>query len=488
MKPRQSQLLQILKEAEGDYVYGNYLSDQLEVSLRTIRNDVKEINEVVLKDALIESNNRFGYRLTGTLGEMKASSYQNFEERAFFIVKTLIEAKDYTVYANLADQIYYSARTIRLDVQKLSKICGQDFRGLEIQAKPFYGIKLIGQELEKRALLEEMIQKENHSEREIIHNAFLMFREWYSKEELEQILNIIKSTLRNSSLTISLKVLDQLFIHLLINVRRVKNGCLVNVDSLGNHLLPLQEKELSLHILENIGLNFNITFPKEEITYFAVFLISKKVCNRETHINQKSNEKNKTMMNAMKQALLRIEKQFGHPLLTDDQLLMGLYYHVERSIYPLKYSMQIDNPFIEKIKKKYLQSYYMGVFFAQEMERTICVSIDENEIGFIALHIQAALERIDKKTHVMELAVVCSSGIATSSLLKQKIEKSLPEIKVQGIYSTTNTELIPENVNLVVSTVPIDISQKKVLLVEEFLEEKDLDLIKKQCTLIYSRK
>ncbi|MBD1382957.1 BglG family transcription antiterminator [Metabacillus arenae] len=476
MKERQSKLLYLLQTKKTEYVLGTYLSEKLGVSVRTIRNDIKELNESLLIDAVIESNNRYGYKLTGSLEKFQEKDHQHFEERSFYIIKTLMERDGYTVYSELADQIYYSSRTIRLDIQKISLICKEKYNGVYIEAKPFHGVRLIGAELEKRALLEGMIQKKNATEEEIIRSAYLMFREWYSKEEIANMLNMIKNEIYDRQMTVSLNILDQILVHLLITRRRIEKGYIVDISEVKEGITTAKEQDLADRIATYLEDVSGIAVPETERKYLIIYLLSKKIGNWEWQNNALDIEQDE-MLALISSSLEKLAFRFGYPLLEDEQLLMGLYYHVSKAIYPMKYRLEIENPFIEKIKTQYLQAYHMAVYFSQNIQEQMMVVIEEEEIGFIALHIQSALERLDEKKF-MEIAIVCSSGVATSSLLKQKIEKRFREMKVQGLYSVDNVSFIPEHIKVIVSTVPLEVKDKKVIVVHEFLEEQDLLNIK----------
>lgn len=62
MRERYAKLLLTLQEEKG-YIKGHELAEKLGVSARTIRTDVKDLNENYLTDARIVTNQTMGYRL-----------------------------------------------------------------------------------------------------------------------------------------------------------------------------------------------------------------------------------------------------------------------------------------------------------------------------------------------------------------------------------------------------------------------------------------
>ncbi|PAE12336.1 hypothetical protein CHI02_09855 [Niallia circulans] len=121
MRDRYAKLLHILQNSDG-FVTGNDISEQLNISSRTVRNDIKDLNDNYLIGARIISNKRQGYQLEGELVGFKQRHHIEFEERAFYIVKALLDTKEWTTYEQLSQMIYFSPQTIRSDIQRISQM------------------------------------------------------------------------------------------------------------------------------------------------------------------------------------------------------------------------------------------------------------------------------------------------------------------------------------------------------------------------------
>src|SRR5699024_2771381 len=94
----------------------------------------------------------------------------------------------------------------------------------------------------------------------------------------------------------------------------------------------------------------------------------------------------------VKESLRLLGKKYGYDLLNDYLLLRGLQDHLERVIYPLKHNVDVHNMFLKHIKSEYIQAYQMAVVFSNILSNSISLYISENEVGYIALHIEAAIE------------------------------------------------------------------------------------------------
>ena len=84
MKKRYIKILEYLEQSDNDFVNGRELASLFNVTTRTIRNDIREINESYLEKLIIVGNNQKGYKLVGDLSNI----HQNEEMK--IIVKTIV--------------------------------------------------------------------------------------------------------------------------------------------------------------------------------------------------------------------------------------------------------------------------------------------------------------------------------------------------------------------------------------------------------------
>ena len=149
MREKYVKLLVTLQEQDG-YIRGGDLAKVLGVSDRTVRTYIKDLNDNYLVDAKIKNNNNKGYVLIGEIKEVKQSQQIEFAERAFFIVKYLLEHDDWVTYDEIAEDLLFSSQTIRSDVLKIQQLMQEQLRKIKIESVIFQGICLKGSEIDKR--------------------------------------------------------------------------------------------------------------------------------------------------------------------------------------------------------------------------------------------------------------------------------------------------------------------------------------------------
>lgn len=103
--------------------------------------------------------------------------------------------------------------------------------------------------------------------------------------------------------------------------------------------------------------------------------------------------------------------------------------------------------------------------------------ISDDENGFITLYFAKMMELNLKK---IKCIIVCSTGIGISELLKAKISKSFSEIEIIDVLSAREFMKEKLDVDLVISTISLDIDTSQFLLISGMFTEDDKELLKRK--------
>jgi mannitol operon transcriptional antiterminator len=104
--------------------------------------------------------------------------------------------------------------------------------------------------------------------------------------------------------------------------------------------------------------------------------------------------------------------------------------------------------------------------------------IPEEEVGFVAMHFGAALDR-GQGEFPQNVLVICSAGIGSARMLASRLEKAFPQIRL--IRNTSLFELgefDPDEFDLVVSTVPLPIPTGSYVQVHPLLSNDEVEIIR----------
>lgn len=136
---------------------------------------------------------------------------------------------------------------------------------------------------------------------------------------------------------------------------------------------------------------------------------------------------------------------------------------------------------ISAIKNNYPFALELAVYSNEIIKEVTEVNLSEDDIGFIALHFAAALERFkgNSKKNRKDVIIVCQNGVGTSLLLKVRLEGRFKE-KVNIVDIIPKYEFNEDVLNssdLIVSTVPLGVNSNKIVYVKSLLDSDEINLI-----------
>ncbi|MXI40441.1 PRD domain-containing protein, partial [Escherichia coli] len=112
--------------------------------------------------------------------------------------------------------------------------------------------------------------------------------------------------------------------------------------------------------------------------------------------------------------LKAIDQKLQLDLAGDTELMIGLSLHLKPAINRCKYGMNLRNPMLDEIKAGYPLAFEAGIIASRVLEEEEGLSIHENEIGYMALHFGAALERRKMEIPPKRCLIVCASGAGSA--------------------------------------------------------------------------
>lgn len=466
-------------QEEHKYIKGKEIANRLGISDRSVRNYIKDLNENYLIDSKILTNKNKGYILTGVVEDIKVNEHFEFEERMFFIVKYLLDAYDWITYEEIAEALYFSNQTIRLDVIKIQKMMETQFRNLRIESVIFKGVRLKGSEIEKRLLLESLSKITTINKNSFIDSLAYHFKDWVARESLEGLMTFFHEKYSSLKIPDSSETTLSILSYLIISVRRISQNhfCDYSFDSFDLvEIESTKEYEAAKSIMYDYGNRSKIIIPDVEIIYFSFYLISQRLMISADN-DQKFTVPQELRV-GVKNSLNVLEHDYSMKLSEDEQLYSGLLMHLARDMYPLMFNFYIENTFITTIKKDFIQGYYMAVSFANDLKKSIQLQLPENEIGYLAIHFASFIER--GRTKNVKIVILLGRLQSIGYLLKNELERRYSNISIKTTVISQNSpndnqDLL--NFDLIISFVPIGVEQSNLIVINGTPTEKDYQKI-----------
>lgn len=450
-------------------------TDQFHLSLRSIQTDIAEIKETIKEHGLYIENNKNCICMSITNQET-ANIFMNsiiqdynlnqfFEDqssRISYIISKLLDSNDYLKSADLADEMYISRSQISNDI-KLAKNMLSSYH-LTLISKPYYGIKIIGKENDIRNyIIQEKLKIKNLVCDEITHS-------FNSHEHIDDINNIVIKILTHSHYIISDIALQNLILHIVTAVNRIKSGHLIHMDSLNISPVYAHVIEISKNILEKCADIYNFEFNDDEIFFLALNLYGKREFDKQEFITDEIN-------NLVFLGLYKIKEIFGLDFTSNLNLRISLGLHILPLLTRINTNMQLRNIMAFNIKQKYTFAYDLASTFTNTIIPSDKKILDD-EIAYVALHF---VNYIDENSPQKKKRMLIISSLRRSEtiLLQNNILRNFPSIKEVKIIpknslSTTNVN----NYNVICTTEnDIFINNNKIQKISYFFNDTDIKKI-----------
>lgn len=452
MDGRLERLLALL--SEDVYIHMEAVAEQLEISQRTARTLISQLEELLGRNgAAIEHRRGLGYRIL--IRDLER--YQSFaksramarlpdtrKDRAIFILSQLFAETSWVKVEELCDQLYVSRKTLSLDLKEVEQFLGK--HRLTLERKPYYGLRIRGAEFSIRVCMGA---------------AFYEFRDPWFREicrgfrDGERIRQEILTSVKRCGETIYEMDLPNLVLQMQIALYRWELGFVIPLEEMSQSG-PLNEGDIRAARLCGEGLEeaFGICLPVPEIKYMAIQLLGKRKVltggQNNVFIDMEINQLVNRMLESVKQT-------YGLDLASDFDLSTSLRLHMVSLRIRLQYHLKMDNPLLKEIKEVYGFSYAVAAHASTVLSEYFHTIVPEEEIGYLALCFALSLKRHDRKRYRWNILLVCASGSGSSRLFEYRFREMfgdyLGQVESCDISSLAAWDF--SKIDYVFSTVPI---------------------------------
>ena len=453
--------LRLLNILESNFlVQDQYLLDVLKVSSKTIRNEIKSLNELFEDCAYIENKNS-NYSLFITKLEeylkRKRSIYEasvNFDSskvRLVYIFKTLVSSGESTLIDDLAFEMIVSRTTLNSDIKKLNDIISS--YNLVIKGKPNTGIKVVGLEKDIRIFILENIFNYMYKEDIFDKDDNMFFDETFEKYKIDK------------------QAKTEFFRYLTVSLDRFANGFYLDFEEkqyeelLNNYAQPFI-KEISDYI-EN---KYKINLSTDEIKFLAICFATMRV---PTKINKiRENLKYTEEYTKLVQEILEtVVYEYGLEFDTSD-IIEEFIYHIYFLMERLKYGVRYNNNMKEKIKEQYPVSYKIAKTASKVINNKYNYNyiVSEDEISYLAIYFETLLKKIKVQSENLSILLVTNSGPAYSKLMINEIESIIVNSQVSAY--TTFEKVDYSKFNIIISTEDIKFETETPVIYQNEILDK----------------
>lgn len=375
------------------------------------------------------------------------------QNRAKEILQYLLEHDGWVKTDDMAGHFFISRATMNRLMPKI-KALAEEYE-LEIVARPKYGIRIEGSEINKRVCLAHC--RTNHSE---------------SPNTVQTIQEILYDTLRAHDYDISDASFNNLVYHILILLRRLNAGIELP-EPFALHGDYVRQIEIARELVQRIEYQFKVKIPQHEINYLVLHLLGKQTIQNNFEISQDTFDLADAIFAA-------IDQEKGTDFSGDLDFKVGFCLHLQPMLVRLRYHFQQVNPMLGQVKREMAEGYEMAMIAKIVIREKCSLELNDHEAGYLAVYFSLAQEKREKHKETLKFLVVCSTGRGTSQLLRYKLMAQYglkdENITISSMVQLERIEL--KEYTCIISTVPIPFKvQIPVVLVNPILNQADTERV-----------
>lgn len=482
--------LKLLLSKQHDYVTAEELASLMNTSTKTVYRLVKKINEKFSGGKLILSEKGRGYKL----------DYGKFIEQSEPVSKETIEVSPFERQNRVMEELLLSSpQALRImdlfgnyyvgdsAISNDEKVIASRIKKFELKLmRKNRTLAIKGKEENIRRAIAELIQRLNIINLDEINSSEELNFNRYDVLFVSDQLRIIEKQLGGD---IPYPYNVNIFSHLYIMISRSRKlNQLSNGEKLTDEqLLVLDDspktRDIATEVIRNVEAYLVTKLPVSEIYYLYQYLLS----SRMENLPDKTQTFNHEVEAITNYFLSEVGKRLNISA-TNESIFVDLANHIKPMLNRLKNKIRVKNGLLQQIQLTYETIFHFVSEVALEViEKFDLPKINHDEIGFITLYFARMIE-----THQLPIQtlIMCTTGVGTSELLKAKVVKKFPELKVVDVIATKNYKLALKKtpgIELILTTIGIkDLLPVNSLLVSAMLTVDDQARIQKKIEEIYN--
>lgn len=395
---------------------------------------------------------------------MDSSKTMSSRYRKYAILARLLN-DEHLSYQRLSSDYLVSRSSIANDIAFIKRLLAKDNVALNFDNT---GTFIGGNEEEKQKIIKRVVATmlEGKHERSVLE----MF---VDPGLIRMIRKTLVSKVHDLDLEVPENYLNDIILSttVLISRGRVnKHLTPITASSLSRLLLDLDKYPVVYELLESVEQAGIYKFSQDELRYLSYVVLGNglRFFMQDGTIPISFERKIHALIET-------VSEKINLDLTKDVQLEGDLSLHLYQMVLRLQADTTVINPLLSDIKKNYPSLFgivwYALVDFATENHLTI----SDDEISFVTIHFQAAIERSKKRRRIL---FVCLNGIGTSALLSAQMRQILPDVSlIQIVSRDALSQQGLSDVALIISTIPLPKQSVPIATISPMLTADDMKKI-----------
>lgn len=453
-------------------VPGNVICDELDISTRTLRYDVSEINNVLGVKLILSGNS--GYYIDSRIHYNDGLALIDEVEKEDFsdqLAVILVDKGTASVY-ELEEMFYCSSSTINLMLPKIRKYLKRF--NLNVRKKG-YDYIIDGSEEDKRELL--------------VHSFYFKdVDDYFNRDEnsrffnfsIMDIISCVNNSIEETQIYISDIYQRNLVMIIGVALQRVFEGNYTEKVSYEFHDKAIEVRLID-EVLQKISeRDPDIQIPENEKKYLynrALTLIQNKdyiSMYMESH-HEVKNFRN-TVEKIFKETLEKYKIQYDI-----SNIIEGFATHVFYLIIRAKNKMVHKNDITSSLRHTHPYAYEVAVYLASQLETSFGIKISNDEIGLLAIYVGPIIESDAslENRYLAKVVLVCPKYNGLDEQLKERLSIWFKtQIRIVGmVRSYIELSEFQEEYDFAISTLCKEITVRDVVYVSPLIGAREFEKI-----------
>lgn len=477
LSQRQYLALRLLREYQKP-IPGQQFSQLLNVSPRTLRYEVKAINQIAGQPIILSSKE--GYSLSeepAVLQQIQDCRVDDDQQLEKQLILSLLECKEASIY-DLAQEYYVSESTIYGLIKRIMPKFHSFSLSLQRHGE---WLSCQGKETDKRRMLSHFFFAEANS----LATTLVNFDDYFSPFSLAELAQMIHQTLEELNVQIDDIYIKNIIICIAVCVQRMLNGYPSDrSEAEENKLILSCSPRLTRFVdsvcgqLEN---QLKLTFTEADKATILAFITGSFPEENEQILQ------NESFRGQIRKLL---DKTFRHFQLELDYSAVfdNFILHVHFLLLRCRHQNFFHNDFATSLRTSHPFIYDVAVYLAYQLEKTFDVIIPGDEIGLIAIYLGSIATYVPTYD-LPRVICICPQYHELRKLMVQQLTEKLScTLDIIKIVSSLSEITDQDHADFYLSTVRTEKNLNDLIQISPILspieihriEKKNLEFMKAQ--------
>ena len=260
----------------------------------------------------------------------------------------------------------------------------------------------------------------------------------------------------------------------------------LKLDLNGDDLEQYNEYNFAAKIYSKVNERLQLENRKNEVLYLTIQILCSQVVSLSgDDPSQMVREYDQKLRKFVEQTIAVVSGVINIDLTHDEGLYSGLMNHISALLFRLKYGQPLDATVSSYVRKEFPTTLRVSWLILTLFEDYFHFSISDDELSYIALYIQSAIDSNSRPIHAL---LVTNQNMGVTRLMHDRIIRNNRQI--ESLKDVTLHEFVVARwpkMDLILSTADLGISDQRILWLKDPFDEHNPELIESKIAELQTR-